>query len=134
MTTIDLVKNKSYEERLHMRNNMIAYRITKENESYIGTAADLISMLNISSSQICQASLISGCAFGWKIERLGMYKKVYKVYKDNELVFKGYVEDVAKKLFMSEMRVVQLANHDVLADRQYSIKYDGDIDLVEMKV
>lgn len=130
----DLMLSKPYTKRLNIRNNLIAYKITKGDECYIGSSSDVAHIMKTNSAAISMNSLNGGTIHGWKIERLGLYKKVFNVYKDQELVFKGYVEDVAKKLFMTEMRVIQLTNHNVIADKQWMIKYDGDVDLVEMNV
>lgn len=130
----DLMQNKPYTKRLNMRNNLLAYKITKDNMCYIGSTKDIASIMKCGQSNISIASLNGGTVDGWKIERLGLYKKVFKVFQNQEFVFTGYIEDVAKKLFMTEKRVIQLCNRNIIADGQYMIKYDGDVDLVEMNV
>ena len=130
----DLVQQKTYEERLHMRNNLLAFRITKGKECYVGTAREIAKILDSKADTIQTLSLYTLCPKGWSIERVGVYKKVIGVYKDNELEFSDYIEEVAKELCTTSLRIAQCCNHDLLIQGMYSIKFDGDFDLVEMEV
>ncbi len=131
---INLVNRKPYTERLNMRNNMLAYKVTKDDESYIGTYKDISKVVGYRNMNISSISLTCKSIHGWTLERVGMYKKVFKLYKGEELIFNGFVEDMAYKLQTTELRVVQLCNHDLMAMGKYKVKFDGEFKMVEMNI
>lgn len=130
----DLVQQKIYKERLHMRNNLLAFKITKDNKCYVGTAKDIAKIVKCNENSIAFISLYYPNTKGWIFQRIGMYKKVIEVYKNNEFAFKGHVEDIANKLCTTELRIVQLCNHDIKAQKEYTFKFKGEFELVEMRI
>lgn len=132
--TIDLVSIKSKDLRTAMRNNMLAYKVTKGDESYIGTYKDISKLVDYRNMNISSASLYRGHINGWVLERVGLYKKVFELYEDDKLIFNGFVEDVAIKLNTTELRVAQLCNHDLMAMGKYKVKFDGEFKMVEMNI
>lgn len=133
-TVVDLVANKTYEEKASMRNNLIAYKITRYGTSFIGTHKDIAEIVEVSPSTISGKSLNHSYIHGWILERVGLYKKVFKVYKDGQLYFTGHSEDVAKELGITELRIAQVADYETVIKKHYKIVHGNEYELVEMKI
>lgn len=105
-----------------MRDNQLVFEIEKDGKVNIGTAEDVANIMNMELNNIPGAAQRGICK-GWKIREVGMYKKVYEVYENGEVILNGFVDKIAKDLYISPTRVLQASKYGNKILGKYYIKF-----------
>ncbi len=116
------------------KDNILAYRATNGKETFIGNASEICKLTGVPN---CNLSGYCNCkrhlSNDWTITKIGLYMRIYKVIdKNNEIVFEGFREEVAKYLDIADYSVIKAANRPRYVRWKYLIK-SGDMKLVEME-
>lgn len=106
-----------------MRDRIIVYRLTNTEHEFEGTAEELAKEFgDCIIKSIPRAYGRNKRYHGYDVERIGIYRKVYDVYEHDKHTFSGYVEEVAKKFNLTEIRVMQVAKNNILVRNKYRIE------------
>lgn len=110
-----------------MNDNKIVYRLTKDDEALVGSVDELEPYFDKNVKfGVANAYLRNGNYHGYKVERIGVYKKLYSIYNDKCYhVFEGTMEDVCNFLYITPTRVTQVAKNNIRILKQYTIQQQG---------
>ena len=110
-----------------MNDNKIVYKLTNDNEELIGSVDELEPHFDKNVKfGVANAYCRNGNYHGYKVERIGVYKKLYDVYDNNSMhVFSGTIEEVSKFLYITPSRIMQVAKNNIRILKQYTIQQHG---------
>lgn len=109
-----------------MNDNKIVYKLTKDEEELIGSVDELEPYFNSNAKfGLANAIYRNGRYRGYNVERVGVYKKLYEVYKNDYHVFTGTVDEVAEYLYIPPNRVVTVAKRGITTFKEYKINQRG---------
>lgn len=103
--------------------NRYIYKITKDSEEHIGTDTEISKILKIQSNSISALYFRGYKVKGYKLERIGVYRKFYTLSNENKVIGNFVVEDIVDKLYISKQTVLSAVwNNSLVLDR-YHIKF-----------
>lgn len=109
-----------------MNDNKIVYKLTKGDDGFIGSVDELERCFDSNLKYgLANAFYRNGRYHGYNVERVGVYKKLYEVYKNGYHVFTGTVDEVAEYLCTSPNHVVTVAKRGITTFKEYKINQRG---------
>lgn len=106
-----------------MNDNKIVYKLTKGDEELIGSVDELEPHFDKNLKYgVANAYLRNGNYHGYKVERIGIYKKLYDIYDNNSIIFSGTLTEVSDYLYVTPTRIMQVADRGIKMFKQYTVK------------
>lgn len=109
-----------------MNDKAAVYKLTKENEEFIGTAGDIAREFHVNEATL-SGFFKRGRFHGYDVEKIGSKRKTYSLYKGDELIKRGTAEEVSREIYVHPSRIIQTAKSGQKMFKEYTVKFEGFI-------